>query len=87
MEGARALGFAEGVRKRLDDLGLLPLDTDDMLRTVALWDPIKQRTAVASIIYYAHHVEKNSALGKRIETFLEQAAQEWEAMRPSNDND
>ena len=80
-----ALGFAEGVREQLDGLGLLSLDTDDMLHTVALWDPLKQRTAVASLVYYARHVEKNSVLSKRIEAFLEQAVQEWEAMRPSTD--
>ena len=80
-----ALGFAEGVRERLVGLGLLPLDTDDMRHTVALWDPLKQRTAVASLVYYARHVEKNSVLSKRIEAFLEQAARDWKAMRPSTD--
>ena len=44
-----------------------------------------RRTAVASLVYYARHVEKNSVLSKRIEAFLEQAFQEWEAMRPSTD--
>ena len=77
-----ALGFADGVRRQLDALGVLSLDRDDMLRTVALWDPLKQRTALSSFIYYARHVEKNSALAGRIERFVDQAVREWEAMRP-----
>ena len=31
-----ALGFASGVRERLSSLGVLSLDMDDLLRTVAL---------------------------------------------------
>lgn len=76
-----ALGFAQGARERIEGLGLLPLDMDDMLRTVTFWDPVKQRTAVASSIYYARHVEKNSVLSKRIDSFLERAAREWKEMR------
>lgn len=75
-----ALGFQEGVRQQLDDLGILSLDTEDMLRTVALWDPLKQRTAVASLVYYVRHVEKNAALANRVETFLDQTAKEWSDM-------
>lgn len=69
-----ALGFKEAARQKIEDLGLKALDTDDMLRIVELWDPLKQRTAVASFIYYAKHVEKNASLYERIEKFLEDAA-------------
>lgn len=69
-----ALGFREGVRETLEGMGLKPLDTEDMLRIVELWDPLKQRTAAASLVYYARHVEKNSSLGDRIEKFLLEAA-------------
>lgn len=65
-----ALGFKEGVRAKLESLGLKTLDTDDMLRIVGLWDPLKQRTAVASFVYYVRQVEKNSVLGERLERFL-----------------
>ena len=75
-----ALDFAEGARERVEGLGLLPLDLQDMLRTVAFWDPLKQRTAAASLIYYARHVEKNSVLSKRIDSFLDRAAHEWQRM-------
>lgn len=77
-----ALGFDSGVRDQLDAFGILSLDRADMLRTVALWDPLKQRTALASLIYYARHVEKNSALATRIDTFVAQAVREWKEMRP-----
>ena len=53
-----------------------------MLRTVALWDPLKQRTPVSSLVYYARHMKRNVALTKRIEAFLERVAGEWISMRP-----
>lgn len=68
-----ALGFAEGVRGEIESLGLRPLDRDDLLRIVELWDPLKQRTAVQSLIYYAQHVEKNSSLTDRLNEFLQKA--------------
>ena len=76
-----ALGFEDGVREQLDDIGARSLDKEDLLRIVALWDPLKQRTAVSSLVYYARHVEKNSALANRIEEFLDQAASEWRPTR------
>jgi hypothetical protein len=76
-----ALGFEEGVREALEALGVIPLNTADMLRIVELWDPLKQRTAVSSFVYYAKHVEKNSSLSGRIEAFLTAAASEWLATR------
>lgn len=72
-----ALGFQNGIRERLEDLGLRPLDKGDMLRIVELWDPIKQRTAVASFTYYATHIEKNASLSDRLQTFLSDVATEW----------
>lgn len=72
-----ATGFDDGVRETLEGIGLIPLDVDDMLRIVELWDPIKQRTAVASFVYYASHVEKNSSLSERLATFLSDAGTQW----------
>lgn len=71
-----ALGFEEGTRDAIESLGVRALDTDDLLSIVQLWDPLKQRTAVASLVYYARHVEKNSSLGDRIEAFLTTAAEQ-----------
>ncbi len=68
-----ALGFQEGVRDLIEDIGLKSLDMDDLIRIVELWDPLKQRTAVASFVYYATHVEKNSSLADRIDAFLKAA--------------
>lgn len=76
-----AIAFQEGVRDTLEALGLIPLDLDDMLRFVELWDPIKQRTAVQSFLYYAKHVEKNSSLDGRIEAFSMVAAADWTKAR------
>jgi hypothetical protein len=68
-----ALGFDDGVRGEIEALGLKALDRKDLLRIVELWDPLKQRTAVQSLVYYAQHVEKNSSLSDRIKTFLQVA--------------
>ena len=68
-----ALGFENEVRGELEALGLKALDRDDLLKIVELWDPLKQRTAVQSLIYYAQHVEKNSSLTDRLKAFLLQA--------------
>ena len=68
-----SLGFEEGVRQQIEDLGVKALDRDDLLRIVELWDPLKQRTAVQSFIYYARHVEKNSFLAERVSSFLAKA--------------
>jgi hypothetical protein len=70
-----ALGFCDGVKDMIKNIGLKPLSTDDLLRIVEIWDPLKQRTAVASLVYYARHVEKNSSLAERIEAFLTMASE------------
>ena len=76
-----ALDFEGGVRVALEALGVIPLNIPDMLRIVELWDPIKQRTAISSFVYYAKHVEKNSSLSGRIEDFLTSTARQWLATR------
>jgi hypothetical protein len=76
-----ALGFQKGIKEAVEKIGVIPLDVSDMLRIVELWDPLKQRTAVQSFVYYARHVEKNSYLASRIETFLSDATAEWVASR------
>lgn len=68
-----ALGFEEDVREAIEALGLKALDVEDLLNIVELWDPLKQRTAANSFVYYAQHVEQNSYLTKRIEVFLKAA--------------
>jgi hypothetical protein len=65
-----ALQFDEEARTSVIAAGLLPLDLEDMLNIVQLWDPVKQRTAVASLKYYFAHVEKNASLVSRLSEFL-----------------
>jgi hypothetical protein len=68
-----ALDFEDGVRDAIEDLGLKALNANDLLEIVELWDPLKQRIAVASLIYYVRHVEKNASLAQRLDAFLETA--------------
>ncbi|MGO7367080.1 hypothetical protein [Rhizobium leguminosarum] len=74
-----ALSFEAGAREAVEALPVRALDVNDLLRIVELWDPVKQRTAVSSLIYYAKHVEKNSALSKRLEDFIKEATESWGA--------
>lgn len=66
-----ALRFEAGTAERISEMGVRPLDREDLVGIVQLWDPVKQRTAVSSLVYYVKHVETNSALGRRVEEFLE----------------
>ena len=79
-----ALGFDDDARQAAIDLGLIPLDRAAMLRIVELWDPIKQRTAVTSFVYYASHVEKNSSLTDRLAQFLSDAESAWQEARAAS---
>lgn len=68
-----AVAFEEAVRDEIEGLGLKALDRADLLRIVEFWDPLKQRTAVKSLVYYVQHVEKNSFLSGRVAAFLKAA--------------
>lgn len=65
-----ALEFEEGACTAIESLGLVPLDTTDLLAVVQLWDPLKQRTAVASLVYYVTHIEQSFALASRLDEFI-----------------
>jgi len=67
------LSFEPGVRESLEDLGVRTLDLQELQEIVSLWDPMKQRIAVASMTYYVEHVEKNSPLMNRLKAFLAEA--------------
>lgn len=66
-----ALEIDDEARDMVEGLGLYPLSKEDMLNIVRLWDPMKQRTAVASLLYYIKHVEKSSSLGERVDQFFQ----------------
>lgn len=74
-----AISFGDGVRAQLESLGLQALDLEDVQRALALWDTIKQRIAITSLFYYIRHVEKNSALIKRVEEFVDAATETWQS--------
>ncbi len=71
-----AVDFDHEAREKLIELGLKPLNIDDILDIVELWDPVKQRTAVSSFVYYVKHIEKNAALAERVDSFLEQVTRD-----------
>lgn len=66
------LGFGDGAREAIEGMGVRALDASQVQDIVSLWDPMKQRTAVASLMYYFKHVEQSSALTERLSVFLEE---------------
>lgn len=66
-----AIKFDDDVRTALAEQGVQTVDVTEMLKIVELWDSMKQRTAVASLIYYVTQVEKNRALEDRLTAFIE----------------
>lgn len=72
-----ATSYGEGAREAIEGMGLRALDKQDMLRTVELWDTRKQASAVQATIYYAKHIEKNSALTTRLQAFIEDSEDEF----------
>lgn len=68
-----ALDFGPDAKAKATELGVRALDISDLLSIVELWDPMKQRTAVASMVYYVAHVERNTSLRDRLTAFIEDA--------------
>ncbi len=66
-----ALDFEEGVREKLEAMGLQPVSRADLINRVKLWDPLKQKIAVSALLYYVGFREQSSALYARIKMFLE----------------
>ena len=69
-----ALGFSEEAEEAIEGLGLKPLTLEDAAYIVDFWDPIKEKIAVSSFLYYAGHVEQNSSLTRRLQEFLAAAS-------------
>ncbi len=65
-----ALGFNPDARAAINAQGVQTVDLDEMQKIVDLWDSMKQRTAVASLIYYVTQVEKSKPLEIRLTEFL-----------------
>jgi len=62
--------FEREAKLHLRRAGITPLSRRDLAASVALWDPLKQRIAARSFLYYASHVEQNAALSNRIRAFI-----------------
>lgn len=65
-----ALDFEGNAKALIKEAGIHPVAQADLLEMAGLWDPAKQKIATASLLYYAHHVEKNSGLQSRLAEFL-----------------
>ncbi len=65
-----AENYQDGVREKIEELGLHPLSRADVLRIVSLWDPLKQRAALNAFQWVVVHKEQNSGLIDRVHGFL-----------------
>lgn len=82
-----ALEYEEDTREALEALGLKTVDRDDLLDIVQLWDPVKQRIAVSSLLYYVSHVEKSANLLGRLNEFFEASESEFAEQFQSDSGD
>jgi hypothetical protein len=64
-----ALAFDEDAGSHLATRGAKLLHLGRLRDLVDLWDPLKQQAAYEGFAYYAHHVEQNDALMKRLAHF------------------
>lgn len=55
------------------------IDLPKLRALVDLWDPLKQQAAYEAFSYYAHHVQQNDALIKRLKTFTDKLNAEPDA--------
>lgn len=62
--------FQEGVRQAIEEKGLIPLATRDILGIVRLWDPLKQRAALNAFQWVVSHKEQNPGLIERLDRFM-----------------
>ncbi|MGN7161939.1 restriction endonuclease, SacI family [Sphingomonas sp. SAFR-052] len=67
-----AIGFVDGVANMVRDRGVIPVTPEDLLRTVALWDPVKQRAALNAFEWAIVHKEQSPDLIGRYRDFLEE---------------
>lgn len=67
-----AIGFIEGVAQMVRDRGIIPVTPSDLLKTVALWDPVKQRAALNAFEWAIVHKEQSPELIARYRDFLEE---------------
>jgi hypothetical protein len=79
-----AVSFADGIRPALEEMGLRPIDLNDLRAFVSIWDPLKQRIAVNAFLYYVAHREQNSALLTRTRAFLATLGINGEPTKPSS---
>jgi hypothetical protein len=66
-----ALDFARGVADEIQAAGLEPLTITDLIRSVRLWDPVKQRAAMNAFEWAVVQKEQAPGLIRRYEDFVE----------------
>jgi hypothetical protein len=67
-----AIGFVQGVADMVRHRGVIPVTPADLLRTVALWDPVKQRAALNAFEWAIVHKEQSPVLIARYRDFLDE---------------
>lgn len=65
-----ALDVDEPARAALKQLGLEPVTRQDLIDRVRLWDTMKQRNAVQSLLYYVTQVEQEKTLIDAVRGFF-----------------
>ncbi|MEV0239226.1 hypothetical protein AB0I06_04685 [Streptomyces sp. NPDC050674] len=67
-----ARSFDPYILARLEENSVRTFSTEEMLRTVRLWDVPKQENAVRAMRFFLGHIQKNQRLVDRVEDFLQE---------------
>jgi hypothetical protein len=62
--------FEQEAISQIENVGLVALSLPKLIEIVTLWDPLKQKIAAQSFLYYASHVEQDASLAERIRKFV-----------------
>lgn len=65
-----AISFEDDAVALLEQQGMRALSRDDLMRTVSLWDPVKQRAALNAFEWAVVQKELSIELGQRLDEFL-----------------
>lgn len=70
-----AWDFVQGVADEVQSAGLVPLTIADLIRSVRLWDPVKQRAAMNAFEWAVVQKEQSPGLIGRYEAFMTSLAE------------
>lgn len=72
---------SEELLEKLDEMGVVVMQTHDLVQTVSTWDWPKQDAAVGAMLHYLSHIEQNSVAANRLLAFIESRDASHDSLR------